>query len=371
MNSSVNHAVNRPIRILCVGAGNMGRSHAKAYHEMDGFQIVGICTRSIRSTDDLNECLQSNYPHFANFDEALRSTQPDAVCIASYPATHAEFAEKSLRNGCHVFVEKPLADSVEAAESIVRLAEETGLKVTVGYILRHHPNWMRFTELARGLGKPLVMRMNLNQSSSGPMWETHKQLMSSVSPIVDCGVHYVDIMTQMTRSNPIRVSGIGARLTDDLPPGMSNYGQLQVTFEDGSVGWYEAGWGPMMSETAFFIKDVVGPKGSVSIVAESASAAGQSANVDAHTRTESIRIHHSELNDSGEFARPDETMRLDDEPDHDELCFREQQFFERAILEDADLSDHLGDALNSMRIVAAAEHSFRTGQTVELLASPH
>ena len=41
---------------------------------------------------------------------------------------------------------------------------------------------------------------------------------------------------------------------------MYNYGQLQVTFDDGSVGWYEAGWGPMMSETAFFVKDVIGPE---------------------------------------------------------------------------------------------------------------
>jgi hypothetical protein len=47
---------------------------------------------------------------------------------------------------------------------------------------------------------------------------------------------------------------------------MYNYGHLQVIFADGSVGWYEAGWGPMMSETAFFVKDVITPHGCVSIV---------------------------------------------------------------------------------------------------------
>ena len=51
---------------------------------------------------------------------------------------------------------------------------------------------------------------------------------------------------------------------------MYNYGQLQVTFEDGSVGWYEAGWGPMMSETAFFVKDVIGPRGCVSLPPDAA-----------------------------------------------------------------------------------------------------
>ena len=73
-------------------------------------------------------------------------------------------------------------------------------------------------------------------------------------------------MCQITRARPLRVHGMGARLTEDMQPGMYNYGQLQIFFEDGSVGWYEAGWGPMMSETAFFVKDVIGPKGSVSIV---------------------------------------------------------------------------------------------------------
>lgn len=359
----------KQVRILCVGAGNMGRSHALAYQMIDGFEIVGVCTRSKESGAKLNAELGADYPTFQDFDVALRETQPDAVCVSTWPDTHARFVTAALDAGCHVFVEKPLADSVEAAEEIVSKALETDRKVVVGYILRHHPSWNRFIEIAQTLGKPLVMRMNLNQSSSGSTWETHKQLMSTVSPIVDCGVHYVDVMCQMTGSRPVRVSGIGARLTDELPEGMINYGQLQVTFEDGSVGWYEAGWGPMMSETAFFVKDVVGPKGAVSIVAESASSTGQSDNVDAHTKTESIRLHHGALNSAGKFAEPDEWIRLDDEPDHDGLCLREQQFLLDAIVNGNDLTDHLEDAVNSMKIVAAADESFRTGKTVELQTS--
>ncbi|MFT5474144.1 MAG: putative dehydrogenase, partial [Candidatus Promineifilaceae bacterium] len=183
---------------------------------------------------------------------------------------------------------------------------------------------------------------------------------------VDCGVHYVDVMCQMTGARPVRVSGLGVRLSDELPDGKINYGHLQVTFDDGSVGWYEAGWGPMMSEVAFFVKDVVGPKGSASIVAEKASAEGQSANVNAHTQTQCIKVHQGELNADGTFAQPDKLIRLDDEPDHDGLCRREQEYFLRAIREDLDVNDQLDAALNSMRIVAAADESFRTGKTIEL-----
>jgi len=344
----------------------MGRSHALAYHSIDGFEICGIVTRGGKSGEALNKELCSGYPQFTDFHEALRVTKPDAVSISTYPDTHAEYAEAAFDAGCHVFIEKPLAETVEGAERIVAKARETGRKLVIGYILRHHPSWIRFIEIARTLGKPLVMRMNLNQQSSGANWYTHKSLMSSISPIVDCGVHYVDVMCQMTRSKPVRVSGIGARLTDELPAGKINYGHLQVTFEDGSVGWYEAGWGPMMSEVAFFVKDVVGPSGCVSIVAETAAAAGQSANVDAHSKTESLRLHHAELKPDGTFGKADEVLRLDDEPDHDELCRREQEFFLNAIREDVDLSDHMEDAIASMRIVAAADESFRTGRTVDL-----
>ena len=99
------------------------------------------------------------------------------------------------------------------------------------------------------------MRMNLNQQSSGEQWNIHKNLMNSTSPIVDCGVHYVDIMCQMTKSKPKYVNAVGAkRLTNEIAEDMYNYGHLQVVFEDGSIGWYESGWGPMISETAFLLK---------------------------------------------------------------------------------------------------------------------
>jgi len=179
-------------------------------------------------------------------------------------------------------------------------------------------------------------------------------------------VHYVDIMCLMTGSRPVRVSGIGARLSDELPEGMVNYGQLQVTFADGSVGWYEAGWGPMMSEEAFFVKDVVGPKGSVTIVAGKGAEAGNSDNVDDHTGAQALKIHHAELGADGRFSRKDELVPTEADPGHDGLCQREQAYFEKAIREDIDLSAHMEDAVNSMRIVAAADRSFREGRTIDL-----
>ena len=360
------NANQKTLRVLVVGCGNMGSSHATAYHHLDGFEICGLVSGG-KTKEVLNEKLGGNYALFNDFDVALEATKPDAVCISTYPDTHERFAIKAMKNGAHVFVEKPIADSVAAAERVAETARRYNKKVVVGYILRHHPSWERFIIEAHKLGKPLAIRMNLNQQSSGKMWTLHRNLMKSLSPIVDCGVHYIDVMCQMTRSKPLQVYAIGARLTEEIPAGNYNYGQLQIRFEDGSVGWYEAGWGPMISETAFFVKDVIGPKGSVSIVAKTAGASGKSDSIDAHTKTESLLVHHAELDVNEKFAREDEWINLEDEPGHQELCDREQLYFLKAINEDIDLTNHMEDAVNSLRIAFACDESVRTGKVVALV----
>lgn len=353
------------IKILVVGCGNMGASHAKAYHEFEEFEIVGLVSRG-DSKSKLQEELGSNYPLFDEYETALNEAQPDAVCISTYPDTHESYAIQAFEAGAHVFIEKPVADTVLGAQRVIEAAHKANKKLVVGYILRHHPSWMKFIEKGRTLGTPLVFRMNLNQQSQGYMWDVHRNLMKSLSPIVDCGVHYIDVMCQMTDATPISVSAIGARLTDDIPSDNYNYGQLQIRFDDGSVGWYEAGWGPMMSQTAFFVKDVIGSKGSVSIVANEASKDGKSDSVEAHTKTESIRVHHASIDAQNKFNQEDEWINVADEPDHQELCNREQRFFYNAIAQDWDLSKSMDDALNSLKIALACDESVKTGGIVKL-----
>ena len=308
---------------------------------------------------------------FDDFAQALHATRPDAVSINSYPDTHAAYALQAMEAGCHVFMEKPIATSVADAEAVVAKAVAMRRKLVLGYILRVHPAWQKLVEIGRTLGKPLVMRMNLNQQSSGPAWVWHKNLMRSLTPIVDCGVHYVDVMCQLTRARPTHVHGIGARLAAET--GVQNYGHLQVAFDDGSVGWYEAGWGPMMSEVAYFVKDVVGPKGSISIVVRqdgSSEASGErvsaSADIDQHTKTNALKLHHAELDAADRFALADEWLDMADEPDHQALCEREQAWFLRTIREDIDLGASMADAVTSLRIVLAAQQSIDEGRQVRL-----
>lgn len=336
------------MRVVVAGLGNMGRCHALAYHAHPQAEIVGLVNRSDIA---LPQPLAS-YPRLETFEQGL-ALKPDLVCIATYSDSHADYAIAAMEAGAHVFIEKPLATTVADAQRVVAAAKRLKRKLVVGYILRHHPSWRRFIAEARDLGGPYVFRMNLNQQSNGPTWDTHKALMQTTSPIVDCGVHYVDVMCQITDSDPIRVSGMGLRLSNEIAPKMYNYGQLQVWFADGSIGWYEAGWGPMMSTTAVFVKDVISPTGAVSIIDQQQT----SDDVGGHTKVGSILVHRS----SG-----DRLIEMTNEPSHQELCDTEQAFMINAIAQDLDLTRHLHDAIQSLGVCLAADESIRSGRPVEL-----
>lgn len=338
----------------------MGRSHALAYHRNPGFKIVGLVNRTAVSLP----AELDGYRMFDDFHVAL-ADKPDLVSVNTYTETHAEYAIAAMEAGADAFVEKPLAPTLIEAERVVATARRTGRKLVVGYILRHHPSYIEFIQHARQLGSPVVMRMNLNQQSSGAAWDIHQRLLQSTSPLVDCGVHYVDVMLQICDSPPVQVRGMGVRLSSEIAEAQVNYGHLQLIFADGSVGWYEAGWGPMISETAFFVKDVMGPRGSVSIVMDEGAA---SASVDTHTKTARIRVHSAATDDDGAFVAPDELHSMHDEPGHQHLCEREQQYVLDAIRDDIDLDRHMQDALHSLAIVLAAERSMREGRAIDLRA---
>ena len=118
------------IRVLAAGLGNMGRSHALAYHNHPGFEIVGLVNRSRPTLDPA----LAGYSIRSEFEPALRELKPDLVSINTYSDTHAHYAVMALEQGAHVFVEKPLATTVEDAKRVVAAARANNRKLVVGYI---------------------------------------------------------------------------------------------------------------------------------------------------------------------------------------------------------------------------------------------
>ena len=103
----------------------MGASHARAYHKMPEFEIAGLVSRGPASRQAISKEL-GGVPEFSDYYSALAETRPDVVSINTYPETHAAYAKAAITAGCHVFCEKPLAETVEEARSIVDAARANG-----------------------------------------------------------------------------------------------------------------------------------------------------------------------------------------------------------------------------------------------------
>ena len=109
--------MSKAVSVLVVGCGNMGGSHALAYHNHPDFDLVGLVGRTPERRTRVSEQL-GGVPTFADYEEAVAATNPNAVSINTYPDTHAPYAVAAFEAGRHVFLEKPVAETLADAERV-------------------------------------------------------------------------------------------------------------------------------------------------------------------------------------------------------------------------------------------------------------
>ncbi|PYM24369.1 MAG: gfo/Idh/MocA family oxidoreductase [Candidatus Rokuibacteriota bacterium] len=120
------------LKVAIVGCGKIADAHAEQIQRITGCQIVGVCDREPLMARQLYE----RFPvarYFADLDELLHETRPDVVHVTTPPQSHAGVARACLERGCHVYVEKPFALTEKDAQELVALADDKGLKLTVGH----------------------------------------------------------------------------------------------------------------------------------------------------------------------------------------------------------------------------------------------
>ena len=122
----------------------------------------------------------------------------------------------------------------------------------------------------------------------------------------------------------------------------------------------------MISETAFFVKDVIGQKGSVSIVSDDDVFKKDSDNLENHTKNNCLKIHSSELDKDQKFVSPNRKVVYDEDPGHQDLCDYEQQYFYKSIIEDVNLKSHMEDAYKSLQIALACDEAVKKSTTIYL-----
>ena len=123
-------------RIVIIGAGNMGATHAKALEQNNCSEVVALVSRG-DSKLALQKTLGRDIVLYSDWREAIDVQKPDAVVIASTTALHAPITTYALKKGIHVFCEKPIAETGAEGRRLQALAQEQDKILVIGYILEH------------------------------------------------------------------------------------------------------------------------------------------------------------------------------------------------------------------------------------------
>lgn len=332
--------------ILVIGCGHMGEEHLCDIYYRDGIRIAAVA--------DLNAAKAKLFARRfgaadfgTDYRKFLDPAKTDIAIIATYASSHLSILRDCAAAGIHVLCEKPVASTLADAEAFCETARRAGPKVLVGHILRHNDTYRLAAQLIRegAIGSPIVMRMVQNHHTMD--WARYRKLLADCPPIVDCGVHYFDIMQWFTGEKITGVSGVKASIGGDVPSGSYNYGIVTASLSGGSIGYYEAGWGNTVSSGN--LKEFIGPKGrlTITLVGQRQSRREEGDLVELYTEP---RKEYREIN-----------VRAPYKP-----IYRQLLNLIGMIEGTAEATPSLDDVLSAARAAFAADRALRTGKAVRL-----
>ena len=204
------------LKIGVIGAGHLGKIHLNNWAAIEGVKLVGFC-----DTDDENaKIVAEKYalPRFATTNELLDAC--DAVDIVAPTTFHFELCEAAIKKGKHVFVEKPLANTMDEARALVKLAKEANIKFQVGHVERFNPAFLALKNMAL---QPMFIEVH-RLAQFNPRG-------TDVSVILDLMIHDIDIILHLVKSNVNYITANGVAVMSDTP----DIANVRIEFDNGCV----------------------------------------------------------------------------------------------------------------------------------------
>lgn len=204
------------LKIAVFGAGHLGKFHLNNWKEIEGVEIVGFFDPDHKNAIEVSE--KYSLKRYTEIDDLLNAC--DAVDIIAPTIYHFELCEKALRKGKHVFVEKPLANTMEEARTLVKLAKESNVKFQVGHVERFNPAFLALQHVQL---QPMFIEVH-RLAQFNPRG-------TDVSVILDLMIHDIDIVLHLVKSNVNYISANGVAVMSDTP----DIANVRIEFDNGCV----------------------------------------------------------------------------------------------------------------------------------------
>jgi predicted dehydrogenase len=204
------------LKVGLFGVGHLGKFHLNNWKEIKDVELVGFYDPSDKAAKEVTE--KYGLKRFKDADSLLDKI--DAADIVAPTTHHFTLCESAIRKGKHVFVEKPLTNTIEEGKLIVEMAKEAGVKIQVGHVERFNPAYVALKE------------MHLN-----PMFiEVHRLAQfnprgTEVSVILDLMIHDIDIILSLVQSDVRNIYASGVAVMTDTP----DIANVRMEFNNGAV----------------------------------------------------------------------------------------------------------------------------------------
>lgn len=192
------------IRGVITGCGGMSTVWIEELLKNDGVEIVGLVdVREGQAEEKARECKLDNVVCSTNLDNVLKETQPDFVGDCSIPEAHYEITMTALRHGCHVFGEKPLADSMAHAREMVAAAEAAG---KIYAVMQNRRYCMYIRKMVESLRRRELGRLTTLYADffTAPHFGGFREEMDHVL-LLDMAIHHFDAARLLVGGDPVSV----------------------------------------------------------------------------------------------------------------------------------------------------------------------
>ena len=219
------------IGIAQVGVGYWGKNLLRNFSALDQAEVLQVCDQN----ESILERITRQHPTISttqNFNDVLVNGDIDAVVVATQTPLHHQFAKAALEAGKHVFVEKPLAQTVQEALELVELAKTNDLRLMVGHLLLFHPAFTYVDTLIESDELGDVRYLYSNRVNLGIIRQKENAF-ESLAP------HDLSVALQFLKCNPLAVSATGQAF---LQNSVEDVAFATVFFEDGKIAHLHASW---------------------------------------------------------------------------------------------------------------------------------